>query len=148
MTLFVGRKRLSDLMAGHRSLSAFVGDPFASTSTAGPRLLLEAAFDDFESRRMGEQRVQAVGLPLLAGRVVAHPSSEVPDAVEVLTRLEQAGGKPFEVEPQVSASVLPQAVVQVEAVHVGSYLCHCSPHYSGDLANAALVGYAVLTPPG
>lgn len=58
----------------------------------------------------------------MASGVIAYSSSEVSDAVESLTRFEQAGGKRAEVEPQVPAPVLTQAVVQVEPIHVGSDL--------------------------
>src|ERR1700680_2416867 len=82
-------------------------------------LLLEPALPDLKHAAMSFKGLE-VGLLVPLGRgVVAYACGEVSQRDELLMRLEQAPHQAFKVEPEVTSAVLPDPVIEVEAVDIG-----------------------------
>src|ERR1700733_3517084 len=117
---FSGCKRLTDAMAGRRSVSP---EMRRAVSYAG--FFLKPAVDPPDLLAMTCERVEVSPLPPLSVRVATHVGRKVLNLAEDLVRQQQALYQRLEIEPEVLPTMLGlQSKVEVEPVDVGTPAIH------------------------
>ena len=150
---FSGCRRLTDAMAGRRSVSPemrsavsyassaapsiratadvdvglllLVTGPTSAAVLAAPSLFLKPAVDPPDLLAIACERVEVSCLPPLSVRIVTHAGREILNLAQLLVRPQQALYQRLEVQPEVLSTILGlQSEVEVEPVDVGNHAVH------------------------